>query len=145
MLLYYGYTWASNYYVVYAITYTYGSSVTMHKSPLFYLIIFGCAGGAFVIDLFVETIKVNLLGRPSSYIRSKLNTGHELTPEIIYEFENLRTKREENFIQLDIKREKFNQKAREVRMTKLKQKLEAKQEEHRREMERSHDHHEANV
>ena len=74
----------------------------------------------------METIKVQLLGRPASYIRAQLNTGKALTPQIEEEFEKLRKDKEELFVQQDLKKEQKNQKNREIRMKKLHDKLDEK-------------------
>jgi len=122
--LFYAYQWYGNFVYQLQTHKTYLSSETIHRSPLFYLVIFGCASSAFIIDLFIETIKVNLLGRPTQYIRAKINKGKEITPEIEHKFEELRKKYEEYFIKLDIKRENYLKNKREKRMEKLTKKLE---------------------
>lgn len=80
-------------------------------------------GGAFVVDLFTETIRVQLLGKPTMFIRSILNTGKQLTPEVKHQFEQLREAKELVFIQHDIHREKRNAVKREKRMERLKEEI----------------------
>ena len=122
ILLYYSYTWVSNY-LSYSKTYV--TSVVMHQSPIFYLNVLFSVGTCFILDMFVETIKVNLLGRPSAYVRKLVANKGEIIYDRQIQFQKLLFKYEKKFVEEDLKREHYIKRKREVRMEKLKVTLEA--------------------
>lgn len=77
--------------------------------------------------MFAETIKVNLLGRPSAYVRKLVANKGELAFDRQIQFQKLLIKYEKRFIDEDIKRESYIKQKREERMAKLKITLEAQQ------------------
>ena len=122
MLLYYVYSWISNYL---SYSKTYMTSGMLHQSPLFYLSVFLCVGVALVVDLFVETIKQNLLGRPSSFVRKELGKDGTMPDEKYEHFLHLVNKKDQKYVQFDIAREKRLHARREKRMEQLQERLDS--------------------
>ena len=124
IFLYYGYTWFANYM---SYSKTYGTSATMHTSPLFYLSIILWVGAAFVIDLFIETIKVNLMDRPASYVRKILANKGQVLFDRQVKFQKMIHKYEVEFVKQDFKRESIIKKRRDTRMEILKHSIKAQE------------------
>lgn len=103
MLLYYAYTWVAD-----SLSYskTYKTSQTLHESPLFYLVVLLCAGAAFAVDLLFETVKVNLLGRPSAFLRRLVARTAGRARDHFAEFQRLLHRNEVRFVEQDLKRER---------------------------------------
>lgn len=121
VMLYYIYNWVSNYLTF---SKTYLTAEQLHVTPIFYLTILLCAGIALVVDLAIETIKIEFLGLPSEYMRTMLNKHKELPDEFYPEFERLMEKQQLKFVDQDQKREEYVVKRRETRMEKLQKKIE---------------------
>lgn len=121
ILLFYLYHWISNY-ATFWTSKTYVTSEEIHKSPIYYLLIFGCTGTMFVIDLFVETIKVQLLDSPTN-VRAQLNGSKGVTETIEGEFKEIRKKYEERFMKEDLLHEGKLKKRRDLRMKKMQERL----------------------
>ena len=66
---------------------------------------------------------MQLLGWPSNYIRSQLNTGKQLTESIKDEFTRLRHNKEIQFVKQDLQKESKIAKEREKRMERMKERL----------------------
>ena len=66
---------------------------------------------------------MQLLGWPSNYIRSQLNTGKQLTESIKDEFKRLRHNKEIQFVKQDLQKEAKIAKEREKRMERMKERL----------------------
>ena len=66
---------------------------------------------------------MQLLGWPSNYIRSQLNTGKQLTESIKDEFKRLRHNKEIQFVKQDLQKESKIAKEREKRMERMKERL----------------------
>ena len=105
ILLYYIYSWLSN---LTSFSKTYLTSEQLHTSPLFYLTIFLCAGFIFILDLFYESIIVNLLGSPSEYMRKAVNSNKGLPDGWEEEFDRLMKKKEHKYTLQDIAHENNN-------------------------------------
>jgi steroid 5-alpha reductase family enzyme len=102
--LYYSYKWVAhsmNY------NYTYMTIAALHSSPLYYLSIFLCTTIAYCIDICIETIKVNMLGRPSQYIRRIVNSYKDLPERYSEEYSTLCSNLQDKFIEKDNRREKY--------------------------------------
>jgi len=105
LLLYYAYNWGSNYT---SISKTYLTSEQLHVSPIFYFTIFLCSGLIFLLDLFYETILVNLMQSPSQYMRKAVNDNKILPEGWEEEFDWLQKKKDKKYTMQDLKREKHN-------------------------------------
>lgn len=78
------------------------------------------------MDLFIETIKVNLLGRPSQYIRKCINDQGKLSDMQEVHLEKLYNNYEEKFVKKDMKREIKIKERRERRMEYLQHRIDVK-------------------
>ena len=126
LLLYYGYSWISNYM---NFSKTLLTSEELHVSPIFYLTIFMCCGSILVFELIIETIRVNMMGSPIQFARKVINSFKEIPDWFEDKFNILFEKSERNFIHQDIIKEKSNEKRREKRMKKMEEELKKKEEE----------------
>lgn len=125
LLLYYAYSWFSNYFTY---SKTYLTSEQLHESPIFYLTVFLCSGLILITDLFYETILVNLLGSPSMYMRKVVNQRGELPENFENEYERLYKKKRQKFANEDIRRENWVVKKRDKRIEKMNNRLEKQRE-----------------
>lgn len=123
ILLYYAYTWVANYMTY---SYTYHTSVILHSTPLFYLSVLLCVGVAVGVDLFIETVKVNLLGRPTTFIRKEINDNGSVSEQKELHFLELVKRKERLFVKNDIAREGVLRNKREKRTNKMQARIEAK-------------------
>lgn len=105
LLLYYAYNWGSNYI---SISKTYLTSEQLHVSPIFYLTIFLCSVLILVLDLFYESILVNLMQSPSQFMRKAVNDNKQLPEGWEQEFDRLQQKKEMKYTISDLKHEKYN-------------------------------------
>mmetsp|Transcript_36051 Transcript_36051/g.35655 ORF Transcript_36051/g.35655 Transcript_36051/m.35655 type:complete len:117 (-) Transcript_36051:17-367(-) len=107
-------------------SYTYQTSVMLHTSPLFYLTVLICVGFTFSIDLFIETVKVNLLGRPSAFIRKEINTKGYISPEARQVLDRLVDQNDRKMARKDIEREEYLRERRMRKMEKQQRKIDRK-------------------
>ena len=124
--LYYGYSWISNYM---NFSKTLLTSEELHESPIFYLTIFLCSGTVLVFELFVETIRVNLMGSPAELTRKEINSGSGVSIWFEKQFARLLKNKEIGFVKQDIRKEKWIVKKRERRMKKMEENIRKQEEE----------------
>ncbi|CAI2359865.1 unnamed protein product [Moneuplotes crassus] len=120
IMLYYTYSWVSN---LTSFSKTYLTSEQLHTSPLFYLTIFLCAGLICILDLFQQSILVNLVGSPSEYMRKVANNHKDFSEGWELEFNRLMRIKEQKYTLQDIKHENIIAKKRAQRMADLQHKL----------------------
>lgn len=126
MGLYYLYHWVANF-----MTYskTYMTSQVLHESPLFYLSILLNVGICLLIDLAIETVRVNLLGRPTAFARIEVNNHGAIRDETYNHFMYLVRNKDKKYMHKDIQREKYIQQQRDIRMQKMERRIASKQQE----------------
>lgn len=122
ILLFYAYLWISNYM---SYSYTYMTAQQLHSSPLFYLSVFLCVVVCLVIDLFIETIRINLLGRPTAYVRKQVNTNGNLRVDD-ETFQRFVLNKDKKFMKKDLRREAQLRQRREKRMSHMEDRLKQK-------------------